>query len=196
MSVVTKNITRLVAVLAFSLLAFAGSIGAANAHDQLIGSTPEAGATIQEVPEDITLEFSGVLQSLSGVDSTVVSLTLDGEKIDTEAKTKGTKVTVTPAKELGNGEYQLAYRVVSSDGHPIENKIGFSVDAPQAAPTLVSSSAPAAPSDSAGSADLDPGANPVQDLGSSMSPVVWVIIGVVILGGALGVLAKFMRQSK
>ncbi|MGH3653679.1 copper resistance CopC family protein [Glutamicibacter sp.] len=196
MSVVTKNISRLIAVLAFSLLAFASSIGAASAHDQLVGSTPEAGATVQEAPEEITLEFSGVLQSLSGVDSTVVSLTLDGEKIDTEAKTKGTKVIVTPAKELGNGEYQLAYRVVSSDGHPIENKIGFSVEAPQAAPTLVSSSEPAAPSESAGSADGEPGNTPVQDLGSSMSPVIWVIIGVVILGGALGVLAKFMRQSK
>ena len=196
MTVATKKISRVIAVLAFSLLAFAGSISAANAHDQLIGSTPKDGATVKQAPEDITLEFSGVLQSLSGVDSTVVSLTLDGEKIDAEAQTKGTKVTITPAQELANGEYQLAYRVVSSDGHPIENKIGFSIDAPQAEPTLVSSSEPAAPSETAGSADEERGQNPVQELGSSVSPVIWVIIGVVILGGALGVLAKSMRQSK
>lgn len=196
MTVATKKFSRVIAVLALSLLAFASSISAANAHDQLIGSTPKDGATVKQAPEDITLEFSGVLQSLSGVDSTVVSLTLDGEKIDTEAQTKGTTVTVTPAQELANGEYQLAYRVVSSDGHPIENKIGFSIDAPQAEPTLVSSSEPAAPSETAGSADEEPGQNPVQELGSSVSPVIWVIIGVVILGGALGVLAKFMRQSK
>ena len=37
---------------------------------------------------------------------------------------------------------------------------------------------------------------PLQDLGSSVSPIVWVIIGLIILGGAIGVLAKFMRNSK
>lgn len=48
MTVATKKISRVIAVLAFSLLAFAGSISAANAHDQLIGSTPKDGATVKQ----------------------------------------------------------------------------------------------------------------------------------------------------
>ncbi|MGO3392197.1 copper resistance CopC family protein [Glutamicibacter arilaitensis] len=182
-----KTATRLIAVFALSLLALFTSISAASAHDQLIGSSPKAGATIEEAPKEITLEFSGELQSLSGVDATVIALTQDGQQVQTEAETKGTKVIVTPSEELAGGKYSLAYRVVSSDGHPIENKINFTLDAP----TMVTAS----PEASQSPATQDSNA-PLQDLGSSVSPIVWVIIGLIILGGAIGVLAKFMRNSK
>lgn len=100
-----KTATRLIAVFALSLLALFTSISAASAHDQLIGSSPKAGATIEEAPKEITLEFSGELQSLSGVDATVIALTRDGQQVQTEAETKGTKVIVTPSEELAGGKY-------------------------------------------------------------------------------------------
>lgn len=196
MTTATKNATRLIAVLALSMLAFFTSISAASAHDQLIGSNPEAGSTIAEAPEEITLEFSGVLQNLSGVESTIISLSQDGQKVDTTAETTGTKVIVTPTGEMANGKYSLAYRVVSSDGHPIENKLEFTLDVPAAAEPTVVSTSPDAGQSPAPQASEEPSDTPVQDLGSSVSPVIWVIIGVVILGGAISVLAKFMRNSK
>ena len=61
-----KTATRLIAVFALSLLALFTSISAASAHDQLIGSSPKAGATIEEAPKEITLEFSGELQARPG----------------------------------------------------------------------------------------------------------------------------------
>ena len=192
MTTVSKNLSRLTIVLALAILAFFTSISAASAHDELIGSDPKSGSTLKEAPAEITLEFSGELQSLSGVEATVVSLTHDGDKVTTKAQTKGTKVIVTPDEELANGKYSLAYRVVSSDGHPIENKIGFALEAPQAEPSLVST----APEESPTASPEPSSATPIQDLGSSVSPVIWVIIGVVVLGGAIGVLAKFMRNSK
>lgn len=180
-----KKFSKLGAVLALTMFALFSSITAASAHDELISSSPKAGETLNAAPEKLTLEFSGKLQSLSGVDSTVIALTRDGEKVPASAQTNGTKVIVTPETELANGEYSLAYRVVSSDGHPIENKYSFTV----AAPSVVSA-VPAAPE----SAPAEP--TPVQDLGSSMNPIVWVIVGVVILGGALSVLIKFTRNTK
>src|SRR5699024_10407054 len=107
--------------------------GAANAHDYLTGSSPENGASVKSSPKDITMTFSAELQQLSGTDSTVVALSQAGKKIPTTASTKGTTVTVVPDAELASGEYTLAVRVISSDGHPVEDSISFTVDVPASA---------------------------------------------------------------
>ncbi|UYQ76787.1 copper resistance protein CopC [Glutamicibacter sp. JL.03c] len=193
------NLTRLAAVITLSVLALFTSITAASAHDELVSSTPKDGASLKTAPKELVLTFSGELQTISGVDSTKVVLKQDGTVVDAKAETKGTTVTVTPAEELGNGEYDLAFRVVSSDGHPVENNLGFTIknDA-KPTPSMISapsdSAAPtdsAAPSESASSSET-----PMQDAGRSMSPIMWVVIGVVILGGVIGVMAKFMRNTK
>ncbi|WP_440103265.1 copper resistance CopC family protein [Glutamicibacter mishrai] len=187
------NLTRMAAVIALSILALFTSITAASAHDELVSSTPQDGASLKTAPKELVLTFSGELQTMSGVESTKVVLKQDGKMVDAKAETKGTTVTVTPAEELGNGEYDLAFRVVSEDGHPVENTLGFTIknDA-KPTPSMISApSGSAQPSESAQSSDT-----PMQDAGSSMSPVMWVVIGVVILGGVIGVLAKFMRNNK
>jgi len=193
MTLPKMTLTRLAAVIALSILALFTSMTAASAHDELVGSTPKDGASLKQAPKELTLEFSGELQTMSGVDSTKVVLKQDGEAVDASAETKGKTVTVTPAKPLESGQYELAFRVVSEDGHPVENKLEFTVNA-SAKPTPSMISAPSESADPSESAQ--PSENPLQDAGSSMSPVIWVIIGVVVLGGVIGVLAKFMRNTK
>ena len=190
-----NNISRLIAGAAVALLAALGTVGAANAHDFLTGSSPENGASVKSSPKEITMTFSAELQQLSGTDSTVVALSQAGKKVATTASTKGTTVTVVPDAELASGEYTLAVRVISSDGHPVEDAINFTVDAPaSAAPSATASeSAPASPS--ADQPTVQP-VQPVQDLGAGMNPVVWIIAGVVVLGGVIAVLVKFMRNTK
>ncbi|RBM00687.1 hypothetical protein C1H84_12185 [Glutamicibacter soli] len=190
-----NNISRLIAGAAVALLAALGTVGAANAHDFLTGSSPENGASVKSSPKEITMTFSAELQQLSGTDSTVVALSQAGKKVATTASTKGTTVTVVPDAELASGEYTLAVRVISSDGHPVEDSINFTVDAPASAvpSATVSESAPASPS--ADQPTVQP-VQPVQDLGAGMNPVVWIIAGVVVLGGVIAVLVKFMRNTK
>ncbi len=188
-----NNISRLIAGAAVALLAALGTVGAANAHDFLTGSSPENGASVKSSPKEITMTFSAELQQLSGTDSTVVALSQAGKKVATTASTKGTTVTVVPDAELASGEYTLAVRVISSDGHPVEDSINFTVDAPVAPSATVSESAPASPS--ADQPTVQP-VQPVQDLGAGMNPVVWIIAGVVVLGGVIAVLVKFMRNTK
>lgn len=141
------------------------------------------------------MTFSAELQQLSGTDSTVVALSQAGKKVATTASTKGTTVTVVPDAELASGEYTLAVRVISSDGHPVEDSINFTVDAPASAvpSATASESAPASPS--ADQPTVQP-VQPVQDLGAGMNPVVWIIAGVVVLGGVIAVLVNFMRNTK
>ena len=190
-----KNLSRMIAGAAVAMLAAFGTVGAANAHDYLTGSSPENGASVKSSPKDITMTFSAELQQLSGTDSTVVALSQAGKKIPTTASTKGTTVTVVPDAELASGEYTLAVRVISSDGHPVEDSISFTVEVPASAAASAPVSQTAAASPSADEPTVQP-VQPVQDLGAGMNPVVWIIAGVVVLGGVIAVLVKFMRNNK
>lgn len=190
-----KKLSRMIAGAAVAMLAAFGTVGAANAHDYLTGSSPENGASVKSSPKDITMTFSAELQQLSGTDSTVVALSQAGKKIPTTASTKGTTVTVVPDAELASGEYTLAVRVISSDGHPVEDSISFTVEVPASAAASAPVSQTAAASPSADEPTVQP-VQPVQDLGAGMNPVVWIIAGVVVLGGVIAVLVKFMRNTK
>lgn len=183
--------TRLSVAILVALVAVFCSISAASAHDELISSDPAAGATVTKSPEKIELDFSGELQQLAGAQTSVVALSAeDGTKIASEVTTKGKTVTVVPESKLASGTYKLVYRVVSSDGHPISDSINFTVKLPAAAASESATSAPA-PKASAESTN-----EPIQQLGSQVSPIIWVIVGVAILGAALAVLVKFTRQNK
>ncbi|WP_404286614.1 copper resistance protein CopC [Glutamicibacter arilaitensis] len=188
------HLARLSAAILVALLAVFGSVSAASAHDQLISSDPASGSTVTEAPEKIILEFSGKLQQLAGAQTSVVALsTEDGTKIASEATTKGTDVTVVPETKLSSGTYKLAYRVASSDGHPIEDSISFTVNVAEEASESANAPASNAPVDSE---PADQQQQPIQELGSQVSPIIWVVLGLAILGAAIAVLMKFTRQNK
>lgn len=102
----------------------------AQAHDRLVGSDPADGAVLDAVPEAIVLTYSAEPIDLS---QEVHVTTPDGEVLtDLEVAVEGTTVTAALPDGLGGGEYAVAWRVVSSDGHPIEGAFAFTVDAPPA----------------------------------------------------------------
>lgn len=98
------------------------------AHDVLTGSDPEDGATLETVPEEVVLTFNNAPME-GGEGSAIVVTGPDGEtQYEDGALAFGdTEVTVGLAPLDEAGEYSIAYRVVSSDGHPIQDTITFSV---------------------------------------------------------------------
>ena len=56
----TKLVRRSLTVLGVALLAFLAPVSAASAHDALIGSSPEDGQTVEDMPDVIELTFSNV----------------------------------------------------------------------------------------------------------------------------------------
>lgn len=190
-------LARLSAAILIALVAVFSSVSAASAHDELISSDPAAGSTVTKSPEKIELDFSGELQQLAGADTSVVALSAeDGTKLASEVTTKGKNVTVVPEKKLASGTYKLVYRVVSSDGHPIEESFNFTVKLPAAASATPNDSVTNAPAPSAPADETNETNEPIQQLGSQISPVIWVIVGIAILGAAIAVLVKFTRQNK
>lgn len=121
-------------------LAGAGALGLgmvlaapAWAHDTLIDSTPEDGEVLDESPEEIVLEFSG--DGLTVGDEITNSIWVvgeDGENWEGETEVEGSAMYTPLEEELPNGEYEIVYRVVYSDGHSEELDLSFEVDVPGA----------------------------------------------------------------
>lgn len=97
------------------------------AHDVLIDSNPEDGAALDTVPEEVVLTFNNS-PIAGGSGSAIVVTGPDGaENQEGELEFDGTDVSVGLAPLGEAGEYGIAYRVVSSDGHPIQDTLTFSV---------------------------------------------------------------------
>ena len=127
---------RLAAALAAATLAgvalFLGAAPAA-AHTSLIGSTPADDSTVTNPVTEVVLEFDQAVQTefaqvaVLGADQTPYW----------SAYPVVVGRTVTQAVEsLPDGRYEVSYRVISSDGHPVSGSISFTVTG-QAAPPPV-----------------------------------------------------------
>jgi methionine-rich copper-binding protein CopC len=120
---VVRLITVLAAVLTFVALLLVA--GPASAHDQLLSSDPKDGATLDEPPASITLTFSappldtGIEIALVGPDGVAAQGT--DIQVDDEV------VTAQLAPDLPAGTYDVAWHVVSSDGHPIDGEFSYAV---------------------------------------------------------------------
>lgn len=113
--------------LAAASLALAPS-SPALAHDVLTGSDPENGASLDTVPEEVVLTFNNSpLESDSGNAIVVTGPDEETTYEEGELAFDGTEVSVALAPLDQAGEYTIAYRVVSSDGHPIQDTLTFSV---------------------------------------------------------------------
>jgi|GEM_PF-1766220 len=125
----TSRLTALAATFAALLMAFVllGQLPA-SAHDRLIDSNPKDGATLKKAPVSISLKFNEKVQDLG---AQIKLLNQDGKTVvQDEPKVDGTLVSyVLP--ELPNGDYSVAWRVVSADSHPIEGTLTFAVADPK-----------------------------------------------------------------
>lgn len=132
--------TAVVAVLAL-LLVFA-LVVPAFAHAQLIGSTPADDSSVATA-ETVTLTFN------ENVSPDFVTVLVDGPDGDVTAgdpTVEGPVVTQAIAPTT-SGEHTVAYRVVSTDGHPVTGEITFTLtDVPEqtAEPTAEPGAAPTA----------------------------------------------------
>jgi methionine-rich copper-binding protein CopC len=124
-------------MLAWTLLTAAP----ASAHADLLLSSPEDGAVLTAVPEDAVLTFSEDLLPetvvVSVADETgfvvrVLSLEVDGAD-----------VLITWPPGLSGSAYDINYRVVSQDGHPVEGTVAFTVEGGPVPSSVAGSTAPA-----------------------------------------------------
>jgi len=187
--------------MVLALVALLWTAAPASAHDELVGSDPADGATVDVLPAQITLSFSAEL--LSDGSSTVVEVTdAAGTSLTDGAPAVSGAMVTQPLTGDGSGAIAVAWRVVSSDGHPIAGEFSFTAAeaAPAPTPTVTPSSAPsptASPSSPAASTSATPTPAPAES--GAVDPLPW-IIGAVVLVVVIGLVVWWLgaraRQQK
>ena len=185
----------------------------AQAHDTLLSSDPEDGASLETSPEAITLTFSADVLAVSPL----VRITDESgaQLAEIVPAVDGATATATLEEPLPAGAHTIQWRVVSSDGHPIEGSFTITVaaDAPAAAASDGGAEGAPAASD-AGGAESAPQqteqpeqdgsgeetsaaepAEPAGDQGGMSMPVLLGILAVVVIGAVVAGVAIVRRRD-
>ncbi|MET8154712.1 copper resistance CopC family protein [Actinoplanes sp. NPDC049668] len=176
------RLLRIVAAALTAALLAALTAAPAWAHNALVEATPGKSAKLKTAPEEVRLRF---LQKLDADRTTIVVTDAGGREVPASApKADGKTGSITFTEPLPNGAYTVTYGVVSQDGHPVQGKYSFTVNAaapstspaspasPPAAPTTVAAPVPVAQEEEKG--------------GAGWLPIA-AVIGVIALVGAVGV---------
>lgn len=159
--------------LLLALLAVPFASSAAFAHDSLVDADPGDGSTVTALT-DITLTYSGAILGDEGANIVQV---IGPDKLHYETACPALAgPEVTTAVALGEaGTYEVLWRVVSSDGHPVSGSYTFDYE-PLAAPTaaVVGSESPLCGTAVPGKTAGDPG----ESVEGNPDPGLWVGLGI------------------
>lgn len=156
---------RLIAVALVLLVAIPAP---AAAHTSLIDSQPRAGATVSKPPRTVSLTFNEELRSRG----TGIAVTGPQGTTPVTASVDGAVARIPWPPGFDDGTYAVEYRVVSADGHVVDGRVRFTIDAPGRSAT----SQAAAPQ----AADPDPPTSPP----AAVPPWLWVAI--ILVAGGVG----------
>lgn len=121
---------KFLAALAAGALAVCGllvSAQPATAHDVLVHTDPAHNQILESTPEQLTLTFNNEIIDLEGANLVEVRDAADATIVTTAPQVSGTTVTQQLRELSADSVYRVVWRVVSSDGHPIEGSFNFGV---------------------------------------------------------------------
>ena len=214
------DVHRNIALAATTAMVFLLSVlmaPTASAHTDLQVSTPEDGESLEIAPEEIRLTFSEELfEEL--VEISILDATGDlYSTIEVEqTPPPGTDVIFPWPTQAPPGEYSIAYRVVSADGHPVTGTISFSYAATAPEPSPSDTAPEPTPSDSTPSTESStPAASPAAPSPTASTPspssptesstssstdsasgTPLVVLGVVLLLGVIAASAIIVRARQ
>jgi methionine-rich copper-binding protein CopC len=190
-----------VALLATLALLVLGSSAAA-AHDRLVSTSPDDGATVATTPAQVSLTFS---DDVVPVGTKIVVSGPDGDVQQGRPRVDGATVTQSLAPGSSGGSYTVTWRATSKDGHPVSGTFRFTASAAGAtvpSRTAVTSDPPTSTTPSAAasatSSTADPAAAPSSSTGEAdqtgTSWGLWLVLAVLVLAGA-GAAAVRLRRG-
>lgn len=168
----------LVATLILTATAMVVTAAPASAHNVLISTDPAKNASLETGPAQITLTFDAPVQ---GGDINQVAVTGPGNTRWAEGNvTINGNVVTAPVRPLGPaGIYTVGFRILSSDGHPVEDQYTFTL-------TKAGNGTPATASAATGTSSSG---------GSGGVPVwVWIAGAVVLLVAGLALALRMGRE--
>lgn len=141
--------SRVLTLTTTLLLVVAVALAPAFGHDQLVSSSPSSGEQLGTAPEQVSVTFSGEVMQIAG--SGVGLMVVDAQGTDWVAgpvQVDGRTVSADLNGPLPDAGYELRWRAVSADGHPVSGVIPFTVGGPQATTSTSTSGPESTPSPS------------------------------------------------
>ncbi|WP_421084498.1 copper resistance CopC family protein [Rothia nasimurium] len=197
--------------LAATGLLLAGVLAPAAAHDELVSSYPADGDTMAVGVDEISMTYSGNIMDVDGANQVVVT-NAAGENVteetpDIEGQTVSQDLS---SAALEPGTYTVTWRVVSSDGHPIQGTFAYTVGEGQDAATSASSteaSAAASSTEASGAAATTEASEtaPASESPAATDPVTQAATGLslpvkllILVGGlaTLGLVATVLLKAR
>lgn len=131
----SRTMSRLrLAAIAALLLPTALTATPAMAHDALSSTTPAADSVMTTAPETVSLSLTQPPTDSASLNLSVITVTDGAGTTVSDGTVSVDGPTLSTKTAPGNpGTYTVAWRAVSSDGHPIEGKYTFMVQPPTAA---------------------------------------------------------------
>jgi copper resistance protein C len=167
----------------------------AQAHDYLVSSTPESGATVSEPPQQVSLQFNTAIGqqfaqvAVVGPDGTTYE---DGTPL-----VDGASITQAVAGLPAGIDVTVSYRVVSSDGHPIGGTVPFTITAPAADEASAQEpGAGASSNEPEPSAEASTAPAALTSESSSDGMAAWVVLaGATVVAAVIGVGIVMVRRT-
>ncbi|MFC4563161.1 copper resistance protein CopC [Nocardiopsis mangrovi] len=182
--------------LAAGLLLAGALAPSALAHNTLIASSPEDGAELDAAPDEVTLTFN---TSVGEGGNAIVVTGPDGSTYeDGEVAVDGPDASVALKAPEEAGEYTIAYRIISADGHPLEEQLTFTLSEEAVPEETAAAEEPPAPTDAAGGDDAGADASPAARTGVADDPMsaLGPVGGVVAAIAAIAVVAILVVRMR
>lgn len=207
-----KTLTRTLGAWCAALLTGIALILAAlpaHAHDVLVDSTPELGASLETTPSEVRLQFSGKPLDGQGLQNLIRVTDAQGNQWQDEQLTvEGFELAVPLCQGLPQGEYTVAYRVIYSDGHTGEEHFDFTNADPNAPDSGTPEDCGEAVAQESTPQEVDP-SNESQDTSNAPSQVddknasssfptwIWFVggLGIIVVAGIVFLLLRGSRTD-
>ena len=190
----TRVALRLLAATVAACVALLLGAAPAFAHTRLESSDPADKSSVDTAPESVSLTFNEDIESEFASMSVVGP---DGTNYATgSVSTAGGQVS-TAVSPLGPaGVYEIGYRVVSDDGHPVQGRVTFTLTMPGPGVATAAPAAAAAPTAQAAppaTTAVDPQASSQPSEGAPIWP--WLVGAVILVAAGAVVALRLGRRS-
>jgi copper resistance protein C len=101
------------------------------AHSHLEDSSPKDGAVLTESLKEIKLTFETNLEPTS----TFTVADANGTSVTLPVEIKGNQLVGVLQNDLTNGAYSIHWKIIGTDGHPLEGDLSFTVQLPAVSST-------------------------------------------------------------
>ena len=168
---------RLLLPVVLAGLAVLGFATPALAHNVLVGSDPASGASVASGPSEVRLDFDAPVHFGANYLTVIGPDGNHWEKTD-NATVTGNSVSTAVAPLGPAGVYEIGYRIISADGHPVSGEVSFTLS------KAGTGTPPQRSANDGGGAPATSGATSAADATSPAGVPVWVwVLGAVILLG-------------